>query len=191
MSSEDDDWPFEELGPAVLDGALPDLPDVLPVHGQAVLTRWVGPRWGAVLRVRHWGPEEGEGSYLELDAQLFRKLPTGWDEWGGGGTNWHSDDPGLGPPDLRPEQVELVMSGASIGDGRHATYAIGVAGTAARWLEVVDREGTVRRPLETRLGHFVVVWTGDAAATLRVLDDRERVLAEFEEAPEPWWSELS
>jgi len=159
----------------VLTHGLTALPPDLDVGSSVAVARWMGPRLAAILKV-----ERTLTFDIALVAETFERVEGHW-QFGSwcGGEKWFE------PPFARPTSVAnrdmrvLGMWGSTLTRLPYDSDAwlrciYGVAGSAARYLEVTDRHGTVTAELESSIGAFVVVADligQDTEPAMRVLDD--------------------
>ena len=165
----------DDVTAGVLAHGLATLPPDLDVGSSVALARWIGPRLAAILKV-----ERTLTFSIGLVVETFERVGGHWQlgSWGGGET-WFE------PPLERPSSVAdrdmrvLGMWGSSLTRLPYDPEAqlrciYGVAGSAARFLEVMDRHGTTTVELESPIGAFVVVADligQDTEPTIQILDD--------------------
>ena len=189
--SFDGDW-YDNWNSWVLDHGLPRLPPTLGDDDAVPVARWVGPRFGAVLLV-DWGgdADDEEGRYLSSEIEVFRRVGDRWEPpASGGGGGWFD------PPFVRPDiPADYAMLGHFHDGGgplqgpseQHPAWryssAYGFTGTAAETVEVEDEDGTMKAPIESPLGVFIVVSDATQRAVVRVRRGDGTILLEQQFSP--------
>lgn len=189
--SFDAEW-YDDWCTWVLGHGLPRLPATLVDDDAVPVARWVGPRFGAVLLV-DWGghADDKEGQYLSSEIEVFRRVGEDWQPPAtGGGGGWF--DPPFDRPDVPADYAVLVHyhdgGGPLPGPSEQQptwrySSAYGFTGTAAQTVEVEDRDGTLRTPIESPLGVFIVVADATQRAVVRVRRRDGKVLLEQRFSP--------
>jgi hypothetical protein len=170
----------DEMRVLVLADGLTSLPSDLDVGSSVAVARWVGPRLAAILKV-----ERASTFSIGLVAETFERVDGHWKlgTWGGG-EKWFE------PPLQRPTSIGdrdmrvLGMWGSTLCRLPYDSDAwlrciYGIAGSAARSLEVTDRHGTTTAEFESPIGAFVVVADligEDTEPGMRILDDHGAAL---------------
>jgi hypothetical protein len=161
----------------VLDHGLPAMPETVRIGESVPVARWAGPRFGAVLHVQ-WNsdPDDVDEDNFISDVQVFDRIETGWRVYGAqGGTDWF--DPPLERPSVDPQFAAIGGTFVAGEDGRACLAVEGLAGVTATEVEVVDRDGVLRRPIDSPLGVFIVALDAHADAVVSVIDTAGVVLA--------------
>ena len=174
------DWDFkDEWSLWVLDNGLPELPATVSLGQSVPIARWSDARLGAVLQVSR---DEDEGDdYLDTNVQVFWRTPDGWETSDAeGGSNWLGHN--LEAPGLPPRGVHF----AHVHCSGNLCAGDGVAGADASVVELLDEDGVTRRPIESPLRAFIVVFDSRTVATVRVLDESGNAMAEHRYPSPPW-----
>ncbi len=160
----------------VLDHGLPRLPTTVEVGQTVPIARFVGVRFAAVMHVQWVWSESHENDYISTETELFFRLGDTWDPAdGSGGASWF-DPPFQRPPSIGAREVHGFTQTGSVGRGGSCQSIEGIAGVEATHIEVIDRDGTMRRPIESAFGAFIACTDGDHEAILRVLDQAGNAL---------------
>jgi hypothetical protein len=111
-----------------------------------------------------------EDDGLSSETELFNRLGDAWEPAdGSGGASWF-DPPFCRPSSIGPRDALVFGGTGSFDDGRSCYSIEGIAGSEAAFVEVVDLDGTTRRPIECPFGAFIACSDGARVATLRVFD---------------------
>jgi hypothetical protein len=166
-----EDWSFW-----VLDNGLPPLPARVEVGESVPVARWVGPRFGAVLHIQWMWSDDHVDDSLSTETQVFIRRGDSWGVAGGqGGSGWF-DPPFVRPARVRPGDVAIGHQFFT-SEGDWSCCAVdGLVGANAVAIEVEDREGVTRRPIESPFGAVIACSDGSHEATFRVLDAEAHVL---------------
>ena len=161
----------------VLDNGLPELPAGL-MEGQSVpIAYWSGPECGAVVSLidcdhdPYCGPEE----HYVTDVRCFRRLADSWEvARGSTGTEWEG---GVSTHVELPDD-HVTFDGPCMTTGWDFEWCCftvtGFAGRDAVWIELIQPGMTIRRPINSPTGLFVVALSAVRPAEIIVLDaDRE------------------
>jgi len=162
----------------VLEHGLPAPPDALDDGEALPIARWVGPRFGAVLHISRYLDDEDSERRIDTEVEVFCRSGESWEQsYGSGGSSWY--DPPLIRLPLQPRQAFTSHQHCSGNEDWYCCAIDGVAGVDAAWVEVLDADGTTRRPIESALGAFIACSDGKRDAVVRVLDASGVVLVEF------------
>ena len=162
---------IDEWAAWVLDHGLPAGRQTPSVGEACPIARWVGSELGAVLFVA-WN---GDGSSLTGEVQVLRR-GAGWvSSPGSGGAGW-VDPPDSRPPEVGADDVLVIGWHELVSAEWRYVAAYGIAGSAACSVEVLSNGDSTRFPIEPGNGAFVVCWSPDVDAVVRVLDRSGRVL---------------
>ena len=162
----------------VLTHDLPALPDEVEPDMSVPIARWIGPRFASVLHLQ-WFPDWNPPGKRDRDTlgpwhEDYVRVSGQWKGVGGGGDGGWFDPPLIRPATIEPHSVRLSSpsadgdSGGS--DDYHCWRLFGVAGSAIEWVEVIDRDGSSRQPIESPLGVFIACGDHTQLATITLLD---------------------
>jgi hypothetical protein len=156
----------------VLDNGLPDLPETVQKGESVPIARWVGPRFGAVLRVEWcWAAEPPPDwtDRLESVVEVFMRTPDGWKPSSGwGGSGWY--EPPLQRLSILDPQDAYIGNLHSSGDHDwNCAARFGVVGTDVVATELVSDEGKVRLPVESAIGAVIIAFDATRPATIRLI----------------------
>jgi hypothetical protein len=163
----------------VLDHGLPPLPDRVGFGESVPIAYWAGPQIGAVLHIQATAadPHAGEPARFDTEVTCFRRVGDHWDAAdAGGGTDWPAGA-SLARIQVAPGYVGFGGELNASGDGPVCTAVEGVVGDNARWIEVTDPAGTIRRPVDAPVGVIVIGIPAARPVTIRVLDSADREIA--------------
>jgi hypothetical protein len=181
-----DDWAMW-----VLDHGLPAMPHVLGDDDQIPIAYWKGHRLGTVL-FRSWASQVDddlgfvEERDVDDDNYSWVLIEGNWVPIGaGGGAGGPMPNP-LARPALAADAAYFGGDWAQ-GDSKGSVRGVtGAVGEGARCIELEDRDGITRRPVEAPLGAIIVCWDADDEVTVRVLDAEDKVLSETRIHPDQW-----
>ena len=181
-----DDW-----ATWVLDHGLPELPRTLGDEDEVPIAYWAGPVVGAVLFCS-WRADCEEDTPTEAPREIdnvhysYVRTGTGWEPTGASGGTGGPEDKPMQPPVL-PHRLAYFGGGfQESGPPGSVRGRTGMVGGSARTIELVDRHGTTRRPVEAPLGWVIVCFDPEDEVTIRVLDDQGETLAETRSTPGRW-----
>ena len=182
-SFDEDD--MEEWSLWVLNHGLPAMPIAVAKGESVPLARWIGTAVAAVLHVQWmWGSDDPDDDYLASEVVCFSQVDGVWRSSGAsGGMGWPSAV--LGRSDsIGPAETQSFGIHGEVGEAGRCMATFGIAGTAARFIEV-ETEGRVERaPLESAVGAWIACWDPASAATVRILGDDDSPL--YLESYPPW-----
>jgi hypothetical protein len=161
----------------VLDDGLPAQPARMTPGSVVPIAVWNGPSFGAVMYLEDCEHDSfcGTDEHYLMMSYAYRRVRDGWElPRGGGGTEWP-----VGGSTAVPFAPREVLFGDCGPHGSLPGWTCwivdGVAGAAARWVELVEGTDTTRRDIGPS-GAFIVVLEGSGPATVRVLDADKGVL---------------
>ena len=160
----------------VLRVGLPPLPRRLGGGRLVPVAVWTGGRFAAVTVVED---DEYEGGLVAM-TYTYRRVEGGWEaSRGAGGDHWPGGTGNTATAGLEDREVLLEGGRSGFSHSWSCCVVAGFAGAAARWVELDEPSGTVRRDIPPS-GAVLAVRQGDARATVRVLDQHGDLLADWQ-----------
>jgi hypothetical protein len=152
----------------IMDHELPAHPGTLKKGDSVPVARWVGPTFGAVLRVEwSWGGDPPMEDHLVSVVQVMKRTPSGWDvSPGDGGGGWF--DPPLQRPSLGRHHVQiggLHMSGT---EDWMRTAVWGLVGSDISTVDLLAKDLVISRTVESAMGAIVVAFDSAVPAAIHL-----------------------